>query len=205
MTTLTERAATGVLRVLTGRLWGFHPNLMPEIVQRLGAGGALAWFAKNMPRYEKTMKLLGPRRTHLLCLETSLLNGCGYCVFGHAYAFQLYYFKEREALFPLDEHQIVGLRRLPDVEVRAALESAFAQAGMPEETAALAKLWALRLDGAVADDDEGRRMLHLIEMFNVLNYCGVDSASSADEAHDPINKDEELRARYAEARLTASP
>ena len=48
-------------------------------------------------------------------------------------------------------------------------------------------------------------MFHLIAMFDVLNYCAIDARTSIDQAHDPINKDEELKLRYAEARLAARP
>ena len=37
-------------------------------------------------------------------------------------------------------------------------------------------------------------------MFGFLNSCAIEASTKLDEAHDPINKDTELRARYDEAR-----
>src|SRR5262245_32356633 len=145
-----ERSAVGLLEALGRQLWGFSPRLMPEIVGRLGPLGALGWFAANMPRYERTLHVLGPLRTHLLCLDISLLNGCPYCIYGHAYAFELHYLKERGRLFPLDEHEIVALHRLEPNLLSQRLDDALQAAALAEEIPLLDRLQALRegRDGA---------------------------------------------------------
>jgi hypothetical protein len=202
--TIRERIATALIRGAAARMWGMPVNLMGEIVVRLGAGRALLWFAINLPRYERTRILWGPVRTHLVCAQASLLNACAYCTFAHAYALQLYYFKEHGRLFPLDEHEIVALRNGSDEELRAAFAGAAREAGLGGEVPMLERLWGLKIAGAAAgNSDDDRRLLHLIDMFNMLNYCAIDSRVPLDSAHDPINKDEALKVRYAEARLAA--
>jgi hypothetical protein len=201
--TVAQRIAAGLIRNAAARMWGVPPRLMNDIVERLGAGGALKWFVRNLPRYESTLKTWGPIRTHLVCIEASLLNSCAYCAHSHAYAFELFYFKERGHLFPLDEHEIVRLRDGSDVELRSALEGALREAELPDEIAALDRVWRLKFEAVAPESDDDRRAQHLLAMFDVLNYCAIDARTAIDEAHDPINKDKQLRLRYAEARLNA--
>jgi hypothetical protein len=198
---LGKRAATGVLRGLTRLLWGDPPFLIEEIVDHLGAGAALKWFMKNLPTYESSMKLWGPLRTHLLCIEASLLNGCSYCIHAHAYAFQLHYFKQTGSLFPLDEHAVVALRDKTDTELKTSLNAAIQASAVPEEATLFEQLWAQKFSTAAAADDTERRIRHLLSMFEMLNFCGIERQVPFDHAHDPINKDRELKRRYAEARL----
>jgi hypothetical protein len=194
--------AVGILRRITTTLWGTPPLLLPEIVAHLGAFGALSWFAKMLPPYEKTLKDWGRVRTHLLCVEASLLNGCSYCIHAHAYAFQLHYFKEKQQLFPLDEHALVALGGGSDELVRTTLKRALAAAKMPEEDVLFDRLWRLKFEAAPdGANDTDRRIRHILAMFEMLNFCGVDSQMPFDHAHDPINKDTELKERYAKARL----
>jgi hypothetical protein len=201
--TLLQRIAARIIRGKAAREWGVPPNLMNEIVMRLGGFGALRWFARNLPRYEDTLKHWGPLRTHLVCIEASLANGCAYCTHAHAYAFELAYFQQRNSLFPLDEHEITQLRNGSDEERHATLKAALQQATLADEIPVLDHVWRLKSENGVAATDEERRMKHLLEMFDVLNYCAIDSRTELDEAHDPINKDEALKLRYAEARLNA--
>jgi hypothetical protein len=200
-TSVPKALATGLLLRVTRSLWGLPPNLIAEIVERLGALGSLAWFVQNLPRYELTMKVWGPLRTHAACLGASLMNGCSYCVYAHSYAFELYYFRERGELFPFDEHQIVALRDKSDVELRKVLDDAFRATRLTVEANDLATLCALKFSERMPHGRDERRLAHILQMFDILNYCGLDSLATFDEAHDPINKDAALRARYAEARL----
>ncbi len=198
---LSQRMAVGILRGLTTKIWGAPPLLLPQIVEHLGPFGALSWFAKNLPEYEAILKDWGPLRTHLLCVEASLLNGCSYCVHAHAYAFQLHYFRDKGRLFPLDEHELIALRDGSDAELRDAVKAALVAGQMPEEEALFDRLWRLKLEGEPADDTD-RRIGHLLKMFEMLNFCGINSRTPFDHAHDPINKDAEIKLRYAEARLS---
>jgi hypothetical protein len=199
--TPSQRMAVGVLRRITTTLWGAPPLLLPQIVQHLGAFGALSWFVRNLPEYESILKKWGPIRTHLLCTEASLLNGCSYCTHAHAYAFELHYFREKGRLFPLDEHELVGLRDGSDEELRAAIKQALSGADMTEDQALFDRMWKLKLEGHTGTDETDRRLGHLLRMFEMLNFCGIDAQTPADHAHDPINKDDALKLRYAEARL----
>jgi hypothetical protein len=193
--------ATALLLRVTRSLWGFPPNLIAEIVERLGARGSLAWFVRNLPRYELILKAWGPLRTHAACFGASLMNGCAYCVYAHTYAFELHYFRERGVLFPLDEHQLVALRDKTDVALRSALDEAFRSTALLAEANDLATLCALKFSQATPLTEDDRRLAHLLQMFDILNFCALDAVATFDAAHDPINKDSALRERYAHARL----
>jgi hypothetical protein len=201
--TLMQRIAARIINMKAARDWGAPPLVINEMVTRLGGIATLKWFARNLPRYYKTLDHWGPLRTHLVCIEASLANGCAYCTHAHAYAFELAYFEQRGALFPLDEAEIVQLRNSTDDERHATMTGALKQVGLADEVAVLDRVWHLKVDNAVPTSDDDKRLKHLLEMFDVLNYCAIDSRAQLDEAHDPINKDEALKLRYAEARFNA--
>jgi hypothetical protein len=203
---ISKRIATWILLTIARNLWGLPVGLMPVLVDRLGALGALRWMVRNLPRYERMLKELGPLRGHLVATFISMLNGCYYCAYAHARAFELHFFKSRAALFPLDEHQMVDLIVLPDAEVKARLEAAFQSAQFPEGPPLFTRLVEMKYGGGgeAAGAEEGH-LRHAIQMFEVLNFCGISTAVPLDGAHDPINKEADLKARYAQARLESRP
>ena len=195
--TLPQRGAAKVLEGIGRTLWGFNPRLMPHIAADFGAGQSLLWFASNMPEYERILSALGPRRTHLLTTTTSLINGCRYCAYGHGYAYQLHYFEETGELFPVDENSLLDLIGTPDV--LASMQGWMAEHGSTEEQHALVRLAEIR-GGAEASTPLDRQVAHLDSMMNRLNACGIKGEVDPDEAHDPINRNDALRARYHAAR-----
>lgn len=194
--------AVNLLEGLGRQLWGFPPLLMSYIVDQLGPVRAVLWFLRNMPRYERTLKALGPLRTHLACVAVSLHNGCRYCAYGHAYAAELHYFRQHDRLFPVDAATMAGWIELPVADLRSRMRSTLEQAGLQVEV-----LWvdlALTMtDGRQGpmDRDESR-IAHLVRMFAVLNAVGIAGKVPVDEAHDPLNKDIELKGRLAELRAS---
>jgi hypothetical protein len=199
--TLGKRASVALLQGFTKVLWGHPPLLLEEIVDHLGGAGALAWFANSLPRYESLMKAWGPLRMHLLCTEASLLNGCSYCTHAHAYAFQLHYFKREGRLFPIDEHAMIALREKDDAVLRATWKAALAQAGLEQEQELFDRLWRIKFEGEPPSDEVGAGISHILKMFQMLNFCGISAQTPFDHAHDPVNKDQALKTKYAEARL----
>lgn len=196
--------AVAALETAGRSLWGFRPRLMPVIVERLGAVPAIAWFASNMPRYESTLRAYGGVRTHLLATTISLINGCAYCSFGHAYALQLIYLRDHGRLLPLDEQAITDLRLRGPAQIRDRLAGALAEAGLDEEIPWVDRLIALSDGSCRPQDSDDVRLVHLISMFRVLNECGIAGAVLPDEAHDPSNKDAALRRRYRALRSETS-
>jgi hypothetical protein len=184
-------------------MWGFPPNLMRPIVDQLGPSASLRWFVVNMPRYERTLSVYGPLRTHLLALTISLINGCPYCSFGHAFAFELAYFKKFDVLFPLDEHQLVSLHGQDSALIADTLAAALGPTPVNGEVQWVERMLAL-CSGAADENADDRRMVHLRSMFGVLNACGIAANTPPDQAHDPLNKDAALRQRYDTARNSAS-
>lgn len=195
-----DRFAIAVLEGIPEHLWGFPPRLMPVIVERLGPIRAVSWFLWNIARYERTMKAFGGLRTHLLSTTISLINGCRYCTFGHAYALELVYLRDRGKMLPLDEHAITELCDVERDEMRRVLAGALQQADLNAEVPWIDRLITLATDARKPADRDDVRIVHLIRMFGVLNACGIVGDVSPDQAHDPLNKDDALKERYARLR-----
>lgn len=189
-----------VLQWCCRRMWGYRPAMIPHIVECKGAGGALRWFASNMPRYLTTMHVLGPLRTHLSCLVISLYNGCIYCAFGHGYALELVYLRERNRLFPLDARTLEAWLDLDPRTLAERLRHVLQSAGMHRDA-----LWADRTidllggDHQPADETEVR-IAHLIAMIGEMNGIAIAAGVAPDGAQNPVFKNAELRARNAALR-----
>jgi hypothetical protein len=197
---VVDRAAIRLLEGLGRQLWGFPPRLMGPIVDELGAIAALGWFASNMPRYELTLRALGPLRTHLACTLVSLYNGCRYCSFGHAYAVELVYLKERGTLFPLDAHEASEWIGLEPAELRRRMVDVLQRADLHGEVLWVDRTLALASGSQRPVDAQEARVAHLVSMFALLNSIGKASDVEPDEAHDPLNKDLDLKARHSALR-----
>ncbi|TQM09026.1 hypothetical protein [Pseudonocardia kunmingensis] len=201
---MADRLAVRLLEGLGRQLWGFPPRLMAHIVADQGAVGAVSWFARNMPRYERTLRVLGPLRTHLACTTISLRNGCRYCAYGHAYAVELVHLKDRGTVFPADAGTMSSWTGLEPIELRQRIVDVLQRADLHAEV-----LWVDRTLAMVGEsqgpvDQHEARIAHLVQMFAVLNAVGMAGAVEPDEAHDPLNKDTELKARNAQLRRSVA-
>jgi hypothetical protein len=185
------RLAVGLLEGIGKRLWGFPPLLMAPIVAQLGPVRAVTWFVWNMPRYERTLKLFGPVRTHLMAVVISLYNGCRYCAYGHGYALELVYFRDRDRLFPVDAPTLAGWIGLTPAELRV-------------EVMWVDQVLALATGAQRPIDAEEARLDHLVRMFAVLNSVGIRHQTPPDEAHDPVNRNRGLKSRHAALRGAAT-
>jgi hypothetical protein len=198
-----DRLAVRLLERLGEHLWGFPPRLMSHIVAQLGGIRAVGWFASHMPRYERTLRVLGPVRTHLACTVISLHNGCRYCSYGHAYAVELHYLKERNKLFPADSHTMSGWAGLDPAELRQRMVDTLQQADLHSEVLWVDRTLAMASGSQRPVDRSEARIAHLVRMFVMLNAVGMAGAVEPDEAHDPINKDAALKERNAQLRQSA--
>lgn len=195
-----DRFAVHVLERIGQRLWGFPPRLMAPIVTQLGALPALGWFVRNMPRYERTLRTIGPLRTHLACTLISLSNGCRYCSFGHLYAVELIYLDQRGELFPLDARSVPEWIGLRPPELRSRMVDVLQQADLHGEVRWVDTTLALASGYQRPVDAQEARIAHLVSMFRVLNDVGIAGDVEPDEAHDPLNKHVHLKARHDELR-----
>lgn len=192
-----ERFAVAVLERIGTLLWGFPPRLMAPIVQELGPLRALWWFGRHLPRYELTLRRFGKVRTHLICVAISLVNGCRYCAHGHAYALQLAHLNDVGTLFPLDNQAIDRLRGLPAAHIRNTLVDALERTRLHAEMIPLDRTFALMAGVYPPIDRDDVQIAHLVAMFGMLNSVGVADQTPIDEAHDPLNRDPELKRSYA--------
>ena len=198
-----ERLVTGLLAAMCRALWGFTPRMIPHIVHRLGPGRALAWFAANMPRYLWTMQVLGPLRTHLAAVAISLHNGCTYCAYGHAFALELIYLRDRGRLFPVDAATLAGWRDLPARELGSRLRRALQEAGLHVEALWVDRTLALASGEQRPVDGDEARIAHMVRMLGRMNRIAVEAGVEPDEAQNPINKNTALKERYAQLRAVA--
>lgn len=195
-----------ILESVGQRLWGFKPRLMAHIVGQHGRLKSLRWFASNMPTYERILMNWGPVRTHIISTTISLINGCAYCSFGHAYSFQLHYLKNTNTLFPLSDEAVLELSSLPPQQIVQRLCSSLESAGLEKETSFVKRTAAL-MDNTRGTQptavDGDAYIIHLIGMFKMLNACGINGNVEPDEAHDPINKNKPLIERYQNMRAAS--
>ena len=200
-----------MLTGVSSKLWDLRANLMEDIVDQHGPVRSVSWFAKNMPAYEKILSEWGPLRTHFIATALSVVNGCEYCAYGHAYAFQLHYFEQQDRLYSISEHDMIKLINTgdgddaaPDEERRQeaakqALAQSLIDSGLPDEVPMMERAFELR-DSRDPQSEDDKRLLHLADMFLFLNSCGIKGGAVPDGAHDPINKNRELQERYREVR-----
>lgn len=195
-----DRAVVRAVEVTVRALWGFTPRVMEHLVADLGPLRALRFMVTHMPRYQRTLQVLGPLRTHLACLAISLVNGCRYCAFGQAYALELLHLRDRGTLFPADAHTLSTWTGLPAEELRGRLHQVLEEAGRHAEVLWVDRTLDLAAGAQQPIDAEEARIAHLVVMIGQLNRVGVAHDIVPDEAHDPVNKDTALRTRLAELR-----
>lgn len=204
VSSVLKRGAEAVLEGILKRRWGFPPRLMGPIVHELGPLRALCWMSWHLPRYERTLRAFGPVRTHLLCAAISVINGCPYCTYGHAYALELAYLREYRRLFPLSEQAFDGLRGLSSTVIRHRLVDAARHAGLHNDVRWLDRAITLTLaERPTPTDEDDVRIARLVQMFRVLNSVGIASGIEPDQAHSPLNKDAGLKLRYTGLRTSA--
>lgn len=197
-----DRFAVRMLEALGEQLWGFSPRLVSYVVAELGPVEAIRWFATNMVRYERTLRVLGPLRTHLACTVISLHNGCRYCTYGQAYAVELVYLRQRGRVFPVDAQEMCEWTELPPGQLRGRICEVLQQADLHAEVLWVDRTLALVRGEQRAVDEQEARIAHLVRMFALLDAVGSANKVEPDEAHDPLNKNRALKARNAELRAS---
>jgi hypothetical protein len=199
-----KRLTVRGLESMCAVMWGFPPVIIALIVDDMGALRALRWFIANMPRYLISTAVLGPVRTHLACVVASLRNGCIYCAYGHVYALELIYLRERGRLFPLDAGKLDPWLRIDARTMRRRLHAVLVEAGLHTEA-----LWADRMlllaEGPQLPVDAAEaRIVHLMRMATTMNTIAMARGARPDEAHDPVNKNAAIKSRHAALRAASS-
>src|SRR5580765_295641 len=130
---LFDRLIVGALERWCWQLWGFKPAVIHAVVRDKGPLRATLFFAANMPRVLKTMRVLGPVRTHLAASTISLYNSCTYCAFGQTYALELVHLRESGRLLPMDSRSLDEWLNLTPKELSARLQKMLRDAGLQSE------------------------------------------------------------------------
>ncbi len=199
MRLIPDHVGAGTLKGVTNRVWGVRANVMDDVVARYGTVRSMWWFGRRMSTYDKIVAEWGPIRTHLLVTTLALITGCRYHTVSHGTAFQLRYFELADVPFPLSDDDLLALIGADADTIVAVLDHALTEAGLPDEVPWLARLLRMR-DGAKAADADDKRLRHLVTMFGRLTDIAIAADTAPDEAHDPVNRNRELRDRYAQAR-----
>jgi hypothetical protein len=198
-----KRLVVRMVGFLCGLLWGFPPAIIALAVDHMGPARALWWFATNMPRYLLTTATLGPVRVHLACVVAALRNGCGYCAYANVYALELIYLREQGRLFPWDAAALDGWLHLDPRTMRQRLHGVLVEAGMHTEA-----MWADRIlalaDGSQQPVDVAEaRLAHILHMATTMSQIAVAGGAVPDQAHDPVNKNAEIKSRHAALRAAS--
>ncbi|GAA5134085.1 carboxymuconolactone decarboxylase family protein [Pseudonocardia adelaidensis] len=195
-----ERLVTRLLEGLCRAMWGFAPRMIPHVVRNLGPGRSVLWFAANMPRLLWTMHVLGPVRTHLAAVTISLHNGCTYCAYGHAFALELVYLRDRGRLFPVSARTLATWQDLPPRELAQRMRRVLQEAGLHAETLWVDRTLLLATGVTRPVDADEARIAHLVRMLGRMNRIAVEAGIEPDEAQNPLNKNTALKLRYTQLR-----
>jgi len=118
----------------------------------------------------------------------------------------LHYYELHGVVFPLNEDELRDLGQLEQPEIEKRLRDALGQADMADEIDMLDRtISRIDADSAPTPAERDEKWIdHLVQMFGWLNACGIQANTTPDAAHDPINKDDLLKRRYANARAAAA-
>ncbi|MDT7700693.1 MAG: hypothetical protein QOJ30_3018 [Pseudonocardiales bacterium] len=199
-----DRVMVGMLEACCRKLWGFAPAMIPKIVGRKGAFGALGWFIANMPRYLVSLYVLGPVRFHLAGMAISLYNNCVYCAFGHGYALELVFLRDKGRLFPLDARTLEDWLHLEPRQLEDRLRAVLHEAGLHAESMWVDRTLALASGDQQPVDGTEARLAHMVRMLGTMNRIAIESGCVPDQAQNPVNKNLVVKARHTELRAAAS-
>jgi len=211
MRLVPDSLGVNTLKGVSDRVWGVRANVMDDVVAAYGTVRSMWWFGRSMSRYDKIRAEWGPLRTNLVVTTLALIRGCRYHTVSHGSAFQLHYFQlaaeswpdePEQWLFPLTDDDLLALLGADADTIVSVLDHALTEAGLPDEVPWLHRLLEVRASGKAANADD-KRLRHLIRMFDRLIVVAKAATTEPDEAHDPINRDRDLRRRYDEARAAA--
>jgi len=141
-------------------------------------------------------------------MTTSIINGCPYSTFGHAYSVQLHYLENTGKLFPRTDEELLEMSELPRDQIIEQLCLALKDADLQEEIPLVCRTNELmrgsnELGKPLYSNPYDNNILQLIEIFTEVNSCGITGSIEPDEAHDPINKNTELKLQYERLRASA--
>jgi hypothetical protein len=199
-----ERFVTRLMEAMCQVVWGFAPRMIPHIVHSLGPGRSILWVGASMPRMLWTIHALGPVRTHLAAVAISLYYGCTYCAYGHAFALELIYLRDRGHLFPVDAHTLATWLGLEPRVLARRLRTVLQDAGLHAEMIWVDRTLEIAAGAGPTDVDEVR-IAHLVRMLGVMTRIAIEAGIEPDEAQNSINKNADLKKRYVELRAAARP
>lgn len=133
-----------------------------------------------------------------------LLNGCGFCGVGHNLTANVLLFKERGAIFPIDEQDVPRLQKMTDTDIIEELRTRLADTEFQSELDLFERMYALRNNTTEGKNEDDEYLRLALDMWLVNNECtieiGLDMAAEEVPMFAKFSKDSDLYARYREAR-----
>lgn len=205
---LLQRSFVGLMRAMTRLAAGYDMGAIhEEMVRTHGVRGAFRLIRMGAIVTQRLTEAFGEATAQTLIGVAAMWNGCRYCVIGHIYSANLFTFRDRKALGPLDEDELVALMSMTDEESFAVLRQRF---GGPENARVwylLDRMFQLRfrdLDPVAPEDELLKATIHYWEWLNECTIVlGVDATPGQVPAIGYMRPDANFLAEYAAARAAS--
>ena len=205
---ILQRSMISAMRALTRLSAGYDLGpIQEEMVRTHGVRGAFRLMKLGAEVTGRLHKEFGDATAQYLIGVAAMWNGCRFCVIGHIYSANLFLFRDRKVLGPLDEEELVDLMYMTDEESFAVLRERFAAPEHARARQLLERMYQLRFGDLdpVAPEDE--LLKATITYWEWLNECtiilGVDAVPGQVPALGYMRPSPELLDAYARARAAA--
>lgn len=200
-----QRSFIGLMRMMTRLAAGYDMGpIQEEMVRTHGVRGAFRLIKMGAEVTGRLTRAVGDADAQLLIGIAAMWNGCRYCVIGHVYSANLFLFRDRKILGPLDEDELIDLMSLTDEESFAEIRRRFAAPEHARTLHRIERLFQLRfrdLDPAEPEDD---LLKATIAYWEWLNECtivlGIDAVPGKVPAIGFMRPTDAFLAEYAQAR-----
>lgn len=198
-----ERGLLRFVRYMSQRESGFIATFDEEIIRQFGFAEALKAMTQMGKSWKKLANKFGEHHAHIIASYASLWNGCGYCVHGHMYAYNIEYYGKTGKLFPIDENDLIGHMSDKDNQIIDWICDQLAGDEHRDLRRQLRRLHDFRLMDKLPErkalETEDDYLLLACSLYSFVNECSIVVEAPA-PAMGPIAKNLDLVARYDSAR-----
>ncbi|HRI07036.1 MAG TPA: hypothetical protein PKW35_04420 [Nannocystaceae bacterium] len=205
---LLQRSVVSALRLMTKVAAGYDMGpIQEEMVRIHGVRGALRLMKMGAEITERLHKTLGDSTAQFLIGIAALWNGCRYCVIGHIYSANLFLFRDKKRLGPLDEDELVDLMYMTDQESFAVIRERFSAPEDEQLLRLVTRLFHLRFQDLDPVEPEDELLKATLAYWEWLNECtiilGVDATPTNVPALGFMRPTQQLLESYANARAAS--
>jgi hypothetical protein len=184
---------------------GAPQPLSPYLVKTLGIPGFFRWVKSITEGLQLLETRYGKSLPQLLLGFAGLMTGCQYCGVCHVYTYNLMVYRDKGALFPLDETLVPQLQAMRDDDLLAELHTRLgSNPSFEEEHRLLQRMFELKLGIAEGTTPEDAHLQLAISMWEWVNQCSIELSMELTPEEippwGPMGRDLELLNRYLAAR-----